>query len=254
MAQTIHEKYMDALAYMNKTVKADIASGKQWKYCNKSSHKGRNFEDARKKKKYLINCVDGVQWACIIAGIPTNALSWYGSGGIVWLNSKAKERAKKYFKIINANGKTVKQLRDGGLLCEGDILTYVNYSHTNAYYKDGKSFDSGHAFCTNNGEHAPFKKLIGSLQYSSQKVAYILRIKDRKHYRAQAGAYANLDKANERVKELLEKWKIKSEIKSEDGLYKIQVGYYDGKENCEKAVANLKKKTKDNNFIVKELG
>lgn len=254
MAQTIHEKYMDALAYMNRTVKADIANGRQWKYCNKSSHKGRGFEDTRKKGKYLINCVDGVQWACLIAGIPSNALAWYGSGGVVWLNSKAKERARKYFKIINAKGQTVRQLYDQGLLCEGDILTYVNLSHTNVYYKDGKSFDSGHAFCTGSGEHAPFKKFIGKLQYSSQKVAYILRIKDRKHYRAQAGAYANPDKANARVKELLEKWNIKSEVKIEDGLYKIQVGYYDSKENCEKAVTNLKKATKDNNFITKELG
>lgn len=254
MAQTIHEKYMDALAYMNRTVKDDIANGRQWKYCNKSSHKGRGFEDTRKKGKYLINCVDGVQWACLIAGIPRTALSWYGSNGIVWLNPKAKTNAKKYFQIIDAKGKTVRQLYDGGLLCEGDILTYINFTHTNAYYKGGKSFDSGHAYCTRNGEHAPFKKFIGKLVCSSRKVAYILRIKDRKHYRAQAGAYANLDKANERVKELLEKWKIKSEIKSEDGLYKIQVGYYDGKENCEKAVANLKKKTNDNNFITKELG
>ena len=256
MAQTLHEKYMDALAYMNRTVKDDIANGRQWKYCNVKSHKGKNFEDARKKKKYLINCVDGVQWACLLAGIPSNsgALAWYGSNGIVWLNSNAKARAKKYFKIIKVGNKTVRQLYDQGLLCEGDILTYVNLSHTNAYYKGGKSFDSGHAFCTGSGEHAPFNKFIGKLQYSSQKVAYILRIKDRKHYRAQAGAYANPDKANERVKELLEKWKIKSEIKSEDGLYKIQVGYYDSKENCEKAVANLKKKTNDNNFITKELG
>lgn len=253
MAKTIHEKYMDALAYMNTTLKADIKAGHQWKYCNVKSHKGKNFEDARKKGKYLVNCVDGVQWACIMAGIPTSALSWYGSGGIVWLNKNAKANANKYFQIIKVGNKTVKQCLDQGMLCEGDILTYVNMSHTNAYYKDGKSFDSGHAFCTHNGEHAPFKKLIGSLRYSTSKIAYILRIKDRKHYRAQAGAYTDLSKANARMKELREKWKINSELKSEDGMYKVQVGYFDGKENCDKAVANFKKKTKDNNFITKEI-
>lgn len=255
MAKTIHEKYMDALAYMNTTLKADIKAGHQWKYCNEKSHKGKNFEDARKKGKYLINCVDGVQWACIIAGVPSSALSWFGSGGIVWLNSNAKANAQKYFQIIKVGNKTVKQCYDQGMLCEGDIITYVNMSHTNAYYKDGKSFDSGHAFCTHNGEHAPFKKLIGSLRYSTSKVAYILRIKDRKHYRVQAGAYNDEKMALEKQKLLLNKFKINSTIKKEDGMFKVQLGYYDGRENAEKYRQTVLKKTKwaVNEVIVKEL-
>lgn len=253
MAVTLHEKYMDALAYMNATVKADIEAGHQWKYCNITKHKAKSFTDARRQGKYFINCVDGVQWACKLAGIPSSALAWYGSGGLVWCGLTAKARAKKYFKIINIGNKTVKQCLDQGLLCEGDIIVYANMSHTNAYYKDSKSFDSGHAFCTGSGEHAPFKKFIGSLRYPTQKVSCILRIKDRKHYRAQAGAYSDLNKAKARKKELLEKWNIKSELKSEDGMYKVQVGYFDGKENCDKAVANFKKKTKDNGFITKEI-
>ena len=100
-------------------------------------------------------------------------------------------------------------------------------SHTNAYYKNKKSFDSGHAFCTkSSGEHVPFKKWIGSLQYSSKKIAYILRIKDRRHFRVQAGAYSNKALAEQKVKEFATKWKLGATIKTEDGMYKIQLGFF----------------------------
>ena len=76
---------------MNKTAKADIAAGHQWKYCNVTKKKASNFEQARKQGKYLVNCVDGVQWACKIAGIPGSALSWFGAKGgkIAWCSTNA---------------------------------------------------------------------------------------------------------------------------------------------------------------------
>lgn len=238
---TIHQKYMQALAYMNKTMKADIAAGHQWKYCNVTSKKAKGFQQARKKGKYLINCVDGVQWACKIAGVPGNALAWYGNKGIIWCNSNAKANAKKYFNIIKIGNKTVKQCLENGLLCQGDILTYANMSHTNAYYKDNKSFDSGHAFCTGSGEGAKFKKWIGSLRYSTYKIAYILRLKDRKHYRVQAGAYENEKELYKQIK-LIESKKLDYTLIKEDNLIKIQMGYFDGKENAEKFAEKLAKK------------
>lgn len=256
MGKTIHEKYMDAMAYMDKTMKADNAAGHTWKYCNVTGHKAKDFESARKQGKYLLNCVDGVQWACRIAGIPSSALAWYGSRGIAWCGTNAQANAKKYFQIIKVGNKTVRQCLTEGLLCEGDILTYVSLSHTNAYYKDGKSWDSGHAFCTrSSGEHVPFTKWIGSLRYPTLKVSYILRIKDRKHYRVQAGAYKSESMAKEKQKLLSTKFKINSTIKIEDGMYKIQLGYFDGKENAEKYRKKMltKTKMKDNEIIVKEL-
>lgn len=244
---TIHQKYMQALAYMNKTMKADNAAGHQWKYCNTTSRKAKSFQSARKQGKYLLNCVDGVQWACKIAGIPDSALAWFGSGGIVWCGPNAEKNAKKYFQIIKIGSKTVKQCLDEGLLCQGDILTYIDLSHTNAYYKNNKSFDSGHAFCTSSGENAKFKKWIGPLRYSSLKVAFIFRIKDRKHYRVQAGAYNNPQEANKQVK-LLKSKGFKSIIIHQDGMSKIQVGYFSGKENAEKLLQKLQAK-KINAFI-----
>ena len=255
MAKTLHEKYMDAMAYMDKTLRTDNAAGHQWKYCNVTSHKAKDFESARRQGKYLLNCVDGVQWAAKIAGIPGSALAWYGSRGIAWCGQNAQANAKKYFQIIKVGNKTVKQCLDQGLLCEGDILTYVSLSHTNAYYKDGKSWDSGHAYCKGSGEHAPFTKWIGSLRYSTSKVAFILRIKDRKHYRVQAGAYNDEKMAKDKQKLLQDKFKIGSTIKKEDGMFKIQLGYYDGRENAEKYRKTVLKKTKwkDNEVIVKEI-
>lgn len=253
---TIHERYMDALAYMDKTMKADNKAGNTWKYCNVTAHKAKDFESARKQKKFLINCVDSVQWACKMAGIPSSALAWYGSNGIAWCGTDAKTNAKKYFDIIKIGNKTVKQCYDEGLLAEGDILTYVNLSHTNAYYKDGKSWDSGHAFCTrSSGEHVPFKKWIGSMRYSSYKIAYIFRIKDRRHFRVQAGAYTNKPLAEQKVKEFATKWKLAATIKAEDGMYKIQLGYFCSRENADKFRAKVLKKTKlkDNEVIVKVL-
>ena len=232
---------MKALAYMNKTMKEDIAAGHQWRYCNSSKKKAKNFQQARKQGKYLINCVDGTAWACLLAGIPSKALAWYGSYGIAWCNANAQKNAKKYFQITKVGNKTVKQCLDEGLICQGDILTYTNMSHTNAYYKNGKSFDSGHAFCSGSGEGAAFKKWIGSLRYPNFKVAYILRIKDRKHYRVQAGAYDSQEEANKQIELIKSKGFNVIEVR-EDGMIKIQCGLFDGEENAEKLAQKLIKK------------
>lgn len=240
---TIHEKYMDALAYMNKTMKQDIKNGHQWKYCNVTKKKAKNFAQARKQGKYLVNCCDGVHWACKIAGIPSNALSWFGykGGTIAWCSSNAKANAKKYFDIIHIGNKTVKQCLKEGLICEGDILTYVGFTHTNAYYKNNKSWDSGHAYCSGSGEGAKFKKWIGSLVSGNSKVGYIFRIKDRKHYRVQAGAFNDEKEADKRIA-LLKKNGFKAIKFTEDGMTKIQAGYFSGRENADKLVAKLAKK------------
>ena len=240
---TIHQKYMQALAYMNKTAKADIAAGHQWKYCNVTKKKASNFEQARKQGKYLVNCVDGVQWACKIAGIPGSALSWYGAKGgkIAWCSANAQKNAKKYFDIIKVGNKTVQQCLNNGMLCQGDILTYVTMNHTNAYYKSNKSFDTGHAYCTGSGEGAKFKKWIGSLACKNSKVGYIFRIKDRKHYRVQAGAYTDPKEAAKQVQLLASKG-FKSLTIQQDGMIKIQAGYFSGKENAEKLLQKLQAK------------
>ena len=74
--------------------------------------------------------------------------------------------------------KTVRQLYQQGLLEPGDILTYMAFSHTNAYLGDKKSFDSGHAYCDKQGELAPFKRWKGSLAHKNDRVGFIFRIKE----------------------------------------------------------------------------
>jgi hypothetical protein len=236
-----NERFLEALKYMNATMKADNAIGHQWKYCNVSSQKAKGgFEEKRKKKKFLTNCVDGVQDALRIAGV--DALAWYGGNGkIVWLNDHAKADAKKYFDIISTGGKTVNQLHESGRLCDGDILLgYQGFAHTNVYYGGQKSFDSGHAFCIGRGEGAKFKKWIGQLVYKGTKVNYILRLKDRTHYRVQAGAFSSIEEC-QKQKSLMHKKKFSVEIIQEEGMYKIQAGYFNGKTNAERFAAKLAK-------------
>ena len=240
---TTHEKFIDALKYMNTTMKADIKAGHQWKYCNVTSKKAKNFTQARKQGKYLINCVDGVHWACKLAGIPSSALSWYGAKGgeIAWCSKDAKSNAKKYFDLIKVENKTVTWLLNHGQLCEGDILTYVTMNHTNAYVGAQKSFDSGHAYTTGSGEGAVFKKWIGALSCKASKVGYIIRIKDRHHYRVQAGAYYKEEELNKQVQKL-KKLGYSVTLHQEAGMVKVQTGYFSGKENAEKMVSDLRKK------------
>ena len=244
MGNTINDKFIAKLKSMNSIVKADIKAGKKWTY--KNSNQEHTFEQARKKNNRVTNCVQGVRWG-LRGLIPDSALGWYGvKGKIQWANASSEKNARKYFDIIKVGNKTVKQLYNQGQLCEGDILMYMSLTHTNANIGYGKSFDTGHAYCIGQ----TFKKWIGNLSCKSNKVSYIFRLKDRTHYIVQAGAFNNLDKANQRVN-LLEKHDYSPIIKMKDNMYKIQIGYFDGKENAEIFSKSFnKRKIKDNGEIL----
>jgi hypothetical protein len=248
----LNERFITALKQENKLMKEDIQNGKAWKYCNNTRLKANSFENARKKDKRRINCVDGVQWALKTAGVPGSALAWYGArGGLIqWCGIHAEANCRKYFDLIKVGNKTVLQLYNAGVLCEGDILTYVTMNHTNAYIGSGKSFDSGHEYADGSGEGAVFRKWIGDLAHKDRLVGYILRLKDRTHYRVQAGAYADVKRANAQVGKL-ETAGFKGLIREEDGMYKVQAGIFNGRENAEALVANLEKR-KINAFIREE--
>lgn len=158
--------------------------------------------------------------AFFMAGLPDATTHWYGSmGKIVYTTSAGEKAVKKYFDIIKVND-TVLNLYEKGKLCDGDILIYTNMSHTNAYIGNKKSFDSGHAYCSGSGEGAVFKKWIGGLAHKSAKVSIILRLKDRAHYRVQAGAYKDIAKFNEQVA-LMKKKGFNASKLVEDGMYKV---------------------------------
>ena len=237
-----NELFVKSLNDINKTMKEDIKAGHQWKYTNQKK-RNASFSAARKAKNYVTNCVTGVDWGLKLAGISGDALNWYGAPGkIVYVSSGAKEAVKKYFDIIEVKGKkTVYQLYNSHELCEGDILTYVTLPHTNAYVGGKKSFDSGHAYCKGSGEMAPFTKWIGALAHGNAKVQYILRLKDRDHYRVQTGAFSTKTELNKHVKALKAAGFAATKFE-EDGMTKVQAGYFSSKENAEVMVANLKKK------------
>lgn len=240
------EKFVAALKELDAEMKKDIKAGHKWRYTNVKK-RNKTFAAARKQKNYVTNCATGVDWGLTLAGVPSNAQAWYGSdGNIAWVGKNAEKNAKKYFDIIKIPGtKTVNKLYTSGQLCEGDILVYHGMNHTNAYLGGGKSFDSGHAYCTGSGEMAPFKKWVGSLAHKSAKVAYILRLKDRIHYRVQVGAYRT-DKALQNRIRQLEKTKLKYtyRVLEEDGYKKLQLERFPSKEQAEAFIATLRDKHK----------
>lgn len=239
------EKFVAALKELDSEMRKDIKAGHKWCYTNVKK-RNKTFATARKQKNYVTNCATGVDWGLTLAGVPSKAQAWYGSdGNVAWVGKTAEKNAKKYFEIIKIPGKkTVNNLYTKGQLCEGDILVYHGMNHTNAYIGGGKSFDSGHAYCTGSGEMAPFKKWVGSLAHKSAKVAYILRLKDRIHYRVQVGAYRTDKAMKERLKQL-DYYKIDWIIKEEDGYKKVQLkDVFSSKEQAEKYVATLRDKHK----------
>lgn len=244
-----NEKFLQALKYMDATMREDKKNKKPWRYTNVKKRYAK-FEDARRHNR-LTNCVSGVQMGFFKAGLPSATTHWYGAKGkIVYTTQKGRETVPKYFDIIKVND-TPQGLYNKQKLCDGDILIYTNMNHTNAYYGGTKSFDSGHAYCTpSSGEMAVFNRWIGSMAHKSSKVSIILRLKDRAHYRVQCGAFSDVGKYNE-VAALVEKKGFKTTKVVEDGLMKIQVGFFSGKTNAERLAEKVKKKGLD--VIVKEI-
>jgi len=140
-----------------------------------------------------VNCATGVYWALLESGVVDknrDGIQWYGHNGFVWVGSKAKENALKYFDLITVGNKTVKQCIADGTLQPGDIVSYVDLGHTNVYLGNNMSFDAGHKNCSTSGEGAKFTKWISSTGYTGYKVAQILRLKNSvKQYRVQCGSY-----------------------------------------------------------------
>lgn len=234
-----NEKFLQSLCYINSEMKKDKAAGKEWRYTNVKKRYAK-FEDARKHNR-LTNCVSGVQMGLLMAGLPSGINHWYGAQGkIVYTTDKGKKVVPQYFEIKHPH-KSVSVLYKNCDLCDGDILIFEGMNHTNAYYGGDQSFDSGHAFCNGSGELAVFKKWIGNLTYKTKKVGTLLRLKDRAHYRVQAGAFTNLPEYTKN-KQIIEKKGFPVSMIKEDNMYKIQLGYFSGKTNAERFAAKVAKK------------
>lgn len=239
-----NERFLEALTSMNNVVKADYASGKPWHYTN-TKKRAKTFDAARKLNR-LTNCVDAVQMGLRTAGVPASALDWYGGQGkIVWCSPNARAEALKYFDIIPTGGATVNSLYNNMKLADGDILLgYQKMSHTNCYIGGKRSFDAGAS------EGSVFKKWIFSLKWGRKKVNRILRLKDRAHYRVQAGAFNSMDEYN-KTKAIIEKKGFATSMVIEDGMYKIQLGSFSGKTTADRFAAQVA--AKGIGVFVKEL-
>ena len=90
---------------------------------------------------------------------------------------------------------------------------------------------------------AAFYKWIGNLVHGNAKVAYILRLKDRTHYRVQTGAFSTKTELNNHIKTLKSK-KIAYDLKTVGANTIVQVGYFSGKENAQRWAADFTKKYK----------
>ena len=238
-----NEEFLQALNYMNETVKSEIAAGYDWRYTNSSKKQAHEFQLARKNNMRNTNCCLGVWWGLRIAGVPDEALHWYGikGGKINWTTKNAKDQALRYFDLFEKRKKVI-DLYNNMELCDGDILLgFSSFGHTCAYYGGKLSFDTGHAFCTGSGEGAHFKKFLGSLTCKNNKVNYILRLKDRAHYRVQCGAYTDYDKFMEQMEFVRSKGFPVTRV-DEEGFMKVQVGYYSGKTNAERKAAEVSAK------------
>ena len=231
-------KFIAAMKRLNTVMKNDNAAGHQWRYYNNKRSES-TFEATRKAGKYYTNCMGGVSFAAKEAGIPAAALDWYGGRGkIVWLNKNAEKNCRKYFDIIAVRSKTVKQCIEKGILQPGDVVTYMTITHTNAYYADNRSFDSGHAYCSGSGEGAAYKKWIGTTPYKGYKVAYILRPKTAAMYRVQVGAYTEKANADSRVLEVKGRSGFDCFTEHTD-IYRVYCGSFTNKANAESRAADL---------------
>lgn len=219
----------------------DLNDGHQWEYAASGE---KTFAKARKKGNYKVNCSGGVYWIMCDTGIfpDRSVLNWYGcKGGIRWLNNHAEADFKKYFDVIYVGNKTVVQCIKDGTLHPGDIITYMNISHTNMYLGNiggvETSFDSGHNNCVGSGNGAKFKRWVCPLTCGSQKIAYIMRVKENAsssstQYRVQAGSYLIHDNANAMLAKVKRKG-FDAKIVVVDGEYVVQLGLFGVKSNAD---------------------
>ena len=229
---------------INRVMLDDNKNGKNWHYDN-VHRSGPTFKATRQEGKYFTNCMGGVTFVFKDAGISGYALDFYGGKSkIVWLNGGAKDRTKKVFDILRVN-RTVRSAVKKGIIQPGDIITYVSMIHTNIYYGNDKSFDSGHAYCT--GEH--FNKWIGSLAHANKKCKYVLRLKHPATYRVQVGAYEQMDNAEKRIAEIVQKSGFNC-FREQTDLIRVYCGSFEQAQNAIDRINELEADGFKDAFIV----
>lgn len=239
---TKNDQFIANLREMDKVMRQDIKNGHQWTYSNRSKRKGKGFYDTRSKGKYRINCVDGCVWGLRLNGkevVPSSAVSWFGGKNIgpVWLNRNAEKNARKYFDIYRYDGKyTLRQLINKHMICSGDICVgFTSMSHTMVVLDlaTNQGFDSGSGAYTtgHTGEDAVFKKWIGKQSCLGNRPIAIFRLKDRRHFIVQAGAYKT-DMYKAFQKELKDRFGVDSSVIDRGGEHLVALGQFGDEYNA----------------------
>lgn len=174
------DKFISALKAINTIMLKDTAAGLFWQYFN-GKRSEPTFAATRKAGKRWTNCFGGPAFAHKRAKtVPSEGLGWYFvKGGIHFLSKEDEKNFYEYFDLIKIEGKkTVKQAMKDGTMQKGDMVGYMSIGHTNVYLGNGKSFDSGHAFCEGSGEGARYKKWIGPTPYQGYKIWGLARLKE----------------------------------------------------------------------------
>lgn len=214
---SVIDKIIKAAQDMNATLKDDIHSGHKWTYSNTKTL-ADTFDNARLKNIRRVNCVRGVMWALLEAGLwQKNPGQWYGrkDGAIIYKSKAVREAMLKAFDITAIGNKTLSACLKDGTVQPGDIVTYKGINHVNMFLGGGKWLDTGHAYCKAAGEDAEFISWIGPTVYGAYTVANILRLKKtvtlvpdepaKVMYCVQIGAFISPYRAAKRVAELKEK-------------------------------------------------
>jgi hypothetical protein len=235
---------------LNREVLEDIKAKLYWRYYN-TKRSEPTFEETRAAGKRYTNCMGGVAFACKEAGIPASALQWYGNKGkIVWLNDHAKADAQKIFDLLIIKKRTVNNAVKKGVILDGDILTYMDMTHTNMFLTNGKSYDTGHAYCDGSGEGAKYRKWIGSLVYGSHKVYCIFRLKSDSIYRVQVGAYSSKENAEKRMRAVSQKSGYGCFVEQTD-MYRVYCGAFEQPKNAITRLDELEESGVTKSFIVR---
>ena len=170
------KSFLAALKKMSQKCAEDYKNGKEWLYSNSKCN--GTFAAAVKNKNRRTNCARYVDWGLSEIGVLNGESFWTTDAGVIhWGSKSAKDKVKKYCKIITVK-KKMSTLIKNGTLQAGDICCY-NFCHTNVYAGNNSWYDGGRrsdSTFVKNGEHY-FKKWYSKKADLNWTVNYIIRFK-----------------------------------------------------------------------------
>lgn len=244
VVETVHP-FIELAREFNATMKEDIAKGIKWIYSNSGCK--ATWDNVRKAvgaKQYdacRTNCAKFIVWILRECGVLKSGQSFYCEHGkLMWSGEDTEKTLKESCDIIDVNGKTVQQLINNGTLQHGDICCYLDMQHVNMMGMNSKWWDAGHAYAKGAGEGAVFSTWLGSLVYGSQRVKYIIRLKDQKMYRTVIGEFSDKSSAKQLADKAVSNGLTKTQYKKIGAKYYTFTGEFKSLNNAIKRAVKSK--------------